>query len=69
MTLGVSIAPEVFQRVMNEVLEGLPGTAVVMYDILVWDENQQEHDENITHLLQWKEKHQRSFENLRDALT
>lgn len=52
MPFGISTAPEVFQRVMNEILGDLPGTAVVMDDILAWGKTQQEHDENIRRLLQ-----------------
>lgn len=35
MPFGIASAPEIFQRAMRRVLEGLAGIAVVMDDILV----------------------------------
>lgn len=35
MPLGISAAPEFFQRQMNRILEGLAGVACMMDDILV----------------------------------
>lgn len=52
MPFGTSTAPEVFQRVMNEVLDGFTGTAVVMDDILVWGKTRQERDETLRNMLQ-----------------
>ncbi|XP_040357348.1 uncharacterized protein K02A2.6 [Ixodes scapularis] len=52
MLFGISTAPEVFQRAMHGVLEGLKNVAVVMDDILVWGTTIQEHDANLKNLLE-----------------
>lgn len=52
MPFGICTAPEIFQRAMHHVLDGLPRVEVVMDDILVWGINKQDHDENLARLLQ-----------------
>lgn len=52
MPFGICTAPEVFQKAMHDVLEGLPRVEVVMDDILVWGTNSQDHDENLRRVLQ-----------------
>ncbi|XP_075738789.1 uncharacterized protein K02A2.6 isoform X3 [Rhipicephalus microplus] len=51
MPFGISSAPEIFQRAMHRVLEGLEGVAVVMDDILVWGRSREQHDANLEHVL------------------
>lgn len=57
MPFGISSAPEVFQRAMHKVMEGLEGVAVVMDDILVWGRTKEEHDQNLENVLQRCQKH------------
>ncbi|XP_042145244.1 uncharacterized protein K02A2.6-like [Ixodes scapularis] len=52
MPFGISIAPEIFQRAMHQVLQGLEGVSVVMDDILVWGGTKTEHDENLKRVLE-----------------
>lgn len=51
MPFGISSAPEVFQRMMSEMLEDLPGTSVYVDDILVWGVTEQEHDDRLRGVL------------------
>ena len=36
MPFGISVAPEEFQRPIDEILEGLEGTKAIADDILIW---------------------------------
>ena len=47
LPFGITSAPEIFMRKMNEVLEGLDGVSVYMDDILVYGENMDAHDKNL----------------------
>jgi len=49
---GISSGPELFQRRMEEILEGLEGVVVEIDDILVYGENQHEHDLRLHAVLQ-----------------
>ena len=42
--LGVKSAPETFQRVMDQMLEGIGGTRAILDDILVAGKDEQDHD-------------------------
>lgn len=44
LPFGISSAPEIFQRLMSQMLAGLPGTVCMMDDVLVYGATQQEHD-------------------------
>ena len=44
LPFGISSAPEIFQRKMSTLLEGMDGVEVIMDDILVHDRNREEHD-------------------------
>ena len=44
MPFGISSAPEIFQRKLSTLLEGLDGVKVIMDDILVHGRNREEHD-------------------------
>lgn len=58
LPFGVNCAPEEFQRRMHQALEGLPGTAVIADDILVYgegenvEEAQKDHEINLRKLLE-----------------
>jgi len=43
LPFGISSAPEIFQRRMNEVLSGLPGVLCHVDDVLVFGKDQTEH--------------------------
>ena len=47
----VSSAPSIFQRVMENLLQGIPGVCVYLDDILVTGASDQEHLENLAHVL------------------
>ena len=57
LPFGVSSAPSIFQRVMESVLQGIPGVCVYIDDILVTGHNEQEH---LDHL-------ERVFKRVKDA--
>ena len=51
LPFGIKSAPEVFQKHMKQLLEGLDGVDVIMDDIPVWGEDILQHDERLTELL------------------
>ena len=51
LPFGVSSAPSIFQRVMDNVLQGLPGVVVYLDDILVTGANEREHLKNLEAVL------------------
>ena len=42
--MGIKSAPEVYQRRMEQVFEGIQGVKVIMDDIITYGSNQEEHD-------------------------
>ena len=64
MPFGISSAPEVFQRRIHELIEGLRGVEVVADDFVAIgfgdtiEEAMQDHDRNLAGLLQWCEQQQ-----------
>ena len=52
LPFGISSAPEIFQRLMLEMLAGLPGTVCMMDDVLVYGATQEEHDDHLRKVLQ-----------------
>ena len=52
LPFGISSAPEVFQKAMNQVFEGLDGVAVIVDDTLVWGKVNQEHDQRVLNMLE-----------------
>jgi len=44
LCFGISSAPELFQRRMNSILEGLDGVVCLMDDVLVYGKDEAEHD-------------------------
>ena len=64
MPFGISVAPEKFQRRIDESLEGLEGTKAIADDILIWgdgntiEEATSNHDARLSALLeQCQQKH------------
>ena len=51
LPFGISSAPEIFQRLMTDLLQGKPGTNVIMDDILVHGKTMEEHDSNLERIL------------------
>ena len=49
--MGISLGPEVFQKKMHEMLEGLYGCDAVMNDILIWARNNEKHDRHLDKVL------------------
>lgn len=50
--MGIKSAPEVYQRRMEQVFEGLPGVKVIMDDILLHGHGDKEHDTHLRAVLQ-----------------
>ena len=44
LPFGISSAPELYQKRMNQVLEGLPGVLCLIDDTLIYGKDQSEHD-------------------------
>ena len=44
LPFGLLSSQDVFQRVMSQMFEDIQGVEVVVDDILVWGENEQQHD-------------------------
>lgn len=51
LPFGITSAPEIFQRLMSNLLKGLEGTVVVMDDILVYGSTNEEHDRRLDAVL------------------
>lgn len=52
LPFGVSSAPEVFQKIFKQALEGIEGQINYIDDILVFGKDQKEHDKNLKAVLQ-----------------
>ena len=52
LPFGVACAPEIFQRVVDDMLQGLDGVIVYIDEILVFGRDQQEHDIRMQRVLQ-----------------
>ena len=48
LLFGISLAPEIFQRKMQEMLDGLDGVLVYIDDMLVCGATMQEHDKRLS---------------------
>jgi hypothetical protein len=51
LPFGISPAPEVFHRIVADVIQDLVGVMHFVDDILIWGETQQEHDERLAAVL------------------
>ncbi len=52
LPFGISCAGEMFQRIMSQTFEDLEGVEVIVDDILVWGENEQQHDKRLEKVMQ-----------------
>ena len=50
LPFGISSAPELFQRRMGQILEGLPGVLCLMDDVIITGKDQTEHNERLQRL-------------------
>ena len=51
MPFGIKSAPEVFQKSIQEILEGCEDTEVIIDNILIWSRDDAEHDQRLAALL------------------
>ena len=51
LPFGICSAPEVFQRRMQQILEGLPGVVCLIDDILIFGKDQEEHNSRLAAVL------------------
>ena len=49
--MGINIAPEIYQRKMTELLDGLEGVVIYMDDVLVFGNDETSHDRNLKCML------------------
>lgn len=52
LPFGISRAPKLFQKRMSTMLEGLQGVLCLMDDVLVYGQDQENHDEKLQAMLQ-----------------
>lgn len=52
MPFGVASAPAVFQKLMEQILQGLPGVACYLDDVLITGSNDKDHLEHLEAVLQ-----------------
>ena len=52
LPFGLLSSQDVFQRVMSRMFEDIEGVEVVVDDILVWGENEQQHDSSLNQVLE-----------------
>ena len=49
---GISSAPEIFQRTMNKILEGVPGVICHLGGVLIHDTTREEHDQRVDEVME-----------------
>ncbi|CAB3992860.1 Transposon Tf2-9 poly, partial [Paramuricea clavata] len=52
LMFGVSSAPEVYQHIIQQILQGLPGVRNISNDIIVFGKTKDEHDQNLNNVIQ-----------------
>lgn len=52
MPFGIKSAPEVFQKIMSQMVEDIDGADSIIDDILVWGVDQAQHDERLNRVLE-----------------
>ena len=52
LCFGISSAPEIFQRTMNKILEGVPGVICHMDDVLIHGTTREEHDQRVDEVME-----------------
>ena len=56
LPFGITSAPEVYQKRMNDILDGLPGVLCLIDDVIIFAQTQEEHDQRLRAVLQRLEK-------------
>jgi transposase InsO family protein len=51
LPFGIAPAPELFHRIVGDVLDGMVGAMHFVDDVLVWGETQEEHDQRLAEVL------------------
>ena len=49
----LTCSQDIFQRIMLEMLEDIKGVEVVVDNILIWGENDNQHDSRLVKVLEW----------------
>ena len=57
MPFGISSAPAIFQRTMDQILQGIPNVICYIDDILVTGHTEESHSSNLSEVLERLEKH------------
>ena len=52
LPFGLSSSQDVFQRIMSQMFDNIEGVEVIVDDILVWGENEQQHDARLMRVLE-----------------
>ena len=52
LPFGISSAPELFQKRMSKILEGLEGVVCLMDDVLIFGKDKEEHDQRLKQVLE-----------------
>ena len=52
LPFGLSSSQDIFQKVMSEMFEDIPGVEVIVDDILVWGEDEEQHNVRLTKVLE-----------------
>ena len=56
LPFGLKTSQDVFQRAMDQILDGLPGIVTIADDIVVYGTDENDHDENLHRLMQLAQK-------------
>ena len=56
LPFGITLAPEFFQKGINDILNGLEGVVCMIDDVLIYGRTQAEHDRNLPAALKWIQK-------------
>ena len=52
LPFGLNVSQDIFQARMDQILEGLEGVTGIGDDVCVYDENSEDHDRNLTNLME-----------------
>ena len=52
LPFGIASAPELFQKRMTQILEGIEGCVCLIDDVLIYGKDKTEHDERLTAVLE-----------------
>ena len=52
LPFGLSSSQDIFQKIMSEMFQDIPGVEVVVDDLLIWGENEEQHDTRLIQVLE-----------------